>query len=632
MTIDWKKQSRVIIPAICVILIAGFFIFFRSQNDDGTSLLTTLDKVDTSIRTGQTYDALKLLKKAQKSAYSSYARIGIYRRYMTLGEKKLAEKTLVKGLKKIPENPELSAVYGHFLLKEDRVSEAIKVTKCLSGTPYGSLYSESCLRSISKDEYYSNDFVSVYLDAYNATENGKWLVNAALPFLRAGDYEGASSLQDDIYKGQNQFWALVHYDAGNFDLAVENCLIAGQQVLDKSSTALLSDAYVKLGDYDSAEKERSKLISRAQLEYNIEVPSEIIVNSAIWAYNAQKYNRAYDLLTTLVMRNSQDVNALLTYGKFALKDSQEEEQDVLETYLRKTDLRSLSMIRRDERPKFLVSDAIFRIDETLKAQKTQGKSLSDELLVEKLNLYLCSHSELPQKSLESEIWKTLEINELGTNLYPPLLVNYCVSKLLNYGKTEDARNLFTKYLDARYRLRRDEIDKDTLVYDVFGGEKKYVAPPVPDFVMKAAFGNRASEYVSTMEVWEIELAAYFSLIDENMDAAKRLYEYAVFETGGVNALQKNNAIIAISPLAQVTSATNLAMLYAASGDLRKSVSLFGLASGRTRDKKIKSRILYKTALVQIDLGNTDEAVLSLNYAISLDPMNANARLLRKKIK
>ena len=258
--------------------------------------------------------------------------------------------------------------------------------------------------------------------------------------------------------------------------------------------------------------------------------------------------------------------------------------------------------------------------------------MSDELLVEKLNLYLCSHSELPQKSLESEIWKTLEINELGTDLYPPLLVNYCVSKLLNYGKTEDARNLFTKYLDARYRLRRDEIDKDTLVYDVFGGEKKFVAPPVPDFVMKAAFGNRASEYVSTMEVWEIELAAYFSLIDENMDAAKRLYEYAVFETGGVNALQKNNAIIAISPLAQVTSATNLAMLYAASGDLKKSVSLFGLASGRTRDKKIKSRILYKTALVQIDLGNTDEAVLSLNYAISLDPMNANARLLRKKIK
>ena len=99
MTIDWKKQSRVIIPAICVILIAGFFIFFRSQNDDGTSLLTTLDKVDTSIRTGQTYDALKLLKKAQKSAYSSYARIGIYRRYMTLGEKKLAEKRCI--LKKL---------------------------------------------------------------------------------------------------------------------------------------------------------------------------------------------------------------------------------------------------------------------------------------------------------------------------------------------------------------------------------------------------------------------------------------------------------------------------------------------------------------------------------------------------
>ena len=306
---------------------------------------------------------------------------------------------------------------------------------------------------------------------------------------------------------------------------------------------------------------------------------------------------------------------------------------MLEKALRKTSLRSRFMQLKDERPRFLISDAIYRIDNFLDYQKKSGEELSDELLVEKLALWLKENENIPQNKKEAEVWKTLELNELSSDMYPPLLVNFSVSQLLNYGKEEEARTLFSKYLDARYKMKEETSSGEASVkYDVFGGVKKYSAPPVPDFVIKAAFGDRAAQYASTMEIWEIETAAYFTLIDGNIDAARRLYEYALFETGGVKRLLQDGQITAFSPLASVSSAVNLACIYSSTGELNRALTLYGLAGGRCRDKKIKSKILYRTALVQKDMNNINGAVLSLDYAVSLDPMNADARLLKKQIK
>ena len=81
-----------------------------------------------------------------------------------------------------------------------------------------------------------------------------------------------------------------------------------------------------------------------------------------------------------------------------------------------------------------------------------------------------------------------------------------------------------------------------------------------------------------------------------------------------------------------SSSVNLAVIYASDGELKRSLNLYGLASGRTKDKKLKSKILYRTALVQGDLQNKEGAILSLEYALSLNPMNADARLMLRKLK
>ena len=85
-------------------------------------------------------------------------------------------------------------------------------------------------------------------------------------------------------------------------------------------------------------------------------------------------------------------------------------------------------------------------------------------------------------------------------------------------------------------------------------------------------------------------------------------------------------------MCNVSSAVNLASVYAGTGELNRALSLYGLAGGRTKNKKLKSKILYRTALVQSDMQNKDGAILSLEYAVSLNPMNAEARLLEKKLK
>ncbi len=624
---NWKLFSRNNIPAV-ICLFAGIFLFSCSQNSIDSNFTASLELTDSYIRLGQTADALKTLKKASKSAYSAYARLGIFKRYEQLGETTLAAKTLENALKKIPDSLELKAVYSQFLIKNGRLEEALAVSSVLAGTKYGSIYSYCVLNSKDKEKLLENSLFKIYNDCYESTKNEQWLLKSAIPYLKKGDYEQAASLQKNFETKNALFWAKVQFDAGNYDLCIQNLENAEETKIDENLIPLASDAFYLLGDYDSAEKEREKLLTA-----NADVQNFALtyVNSAIWAYNAKQYARSYDLLMRVIMNDCENIPSLLTYGKFAREDAQDSETDFFERELRKTTLRTYSMQQKDERPKFLIDDAIFRIEELIKKQK-QDKNAVDDLLVERLALWLSKMSNAVQNKKEAEIWKTLENNETADSLYPPELVNFAVCSFLNFGKEKEARELFEKYLDCHYKLKEKTEKNEDVVYDVFGGEKRYSAPEVPDFVVKAAFGDRASEYAPTMELWEVEMAAYFSLIDENFNAGKRLYEYALFETGGVKKQQNNEQITAFNRMCNVSSAVNLASVYAGTGELNKALSLYGLASGRTRNKKLKSKILYRTALVQADMQNKDGAILSLEYAVSLDPMNAEARLLEKKLK
>ena len=193
------RFQRLLLLPVCAVL-----FFSCARRHDGNELAANLSSVDAYIKTGQADDALSLLKKTEKSAFSSYARIGIFRRYMLLGESDRAEKVLKKALKTLPENPELSAVYTHFLLRSERLDEALEFSRCLEGTSYGSLYSEAMLKkrmttgeAQSTAHFLKDDLVPVYVEAYNGTGDDRWLRDSALIYLAVGDYEAAALLGFD---------------------------------------------------------------------------------------------------------------------------------------------------------------------------------------------------------------------------------------------------------------------------------------------------------------------------------------------------------------------------------------------------------------------------------------------------
>ena len=140
-----KEFNRLISIFLLFSLILFCFPGCRMRAEQN-SLTSQFDVIDALVMQNQMQSALKELKKAEKRAYDSWTYIGIYKRYMVLGESSLAEKVLKKALKKNSSNTELQAVYSAFLLRQGRLAEAGKIAEKLRGTKYASLYSEYILR------------------------------------------------------------------------------------------------------------------------------------------------------------------------------------------------------------------------------------------------------------------------------------------------------------------------------------------------------------------------------------------------------------------------------------------------------------------------------------------------------
>ena len=146
--------------------------------------------------------AIKELKKVEKRAYDSWSYIGIYKRFILIGEQNLAEKIIKKALKKNKQNQELLAVYTNFLLRQNRLEDAGKYAEKLRNGNYASLYSELVLRESQKQVtdqgayafYQNEDFYQIYLDAYKGSKNPIWLRNCAVYNLTQGLYNHASLL------------------------------------------------------------------------------------------------------------------------------------------------------------------------------------------------------------------------------------------------------------------------------------------------------------------------------------------------------------------------------------------------------------------------------------------------------
>lgn len=633
-----RHSLRLVVLAL-VFLFTAVCFSSCSRGSDGSSFLSQLDTVDSFINQAQTSDALKYLKKAEKGAFSAYARLGIYKRYLMLGETKSAEKVLQKALKSLPENPELTAVYAQFLLRHDRGAEALEMAKSLEGGKYGSLYSEAVLRrydirsgTLNLEEFLDEKLASIYYGAFTGTNDAQWLRDSALIYLAQGDYASAASLASSVQDSRDAlFWALVHYDAGAWDLCLKDLAFVTDEAFASRRALLASDVYVKLNDEDAAEMERSRLLALHAVNESIKVSPNVLVNSALWSRRHGDFRRAYDLILEAVTVHADFVPSLLTYAQMAWDDAQPLEMTALEKSVRATELRTAAMAKVDARPKILLEDAVYRLQKESEREQKE-KALCDERLETLLLILSIKMDERITRTKKlALLWEALEKNELGKNLYPPLLVQYCVHELGYQGHGEEARTLFENYLNARYNLDpaqdgEKERFPDT---DIFGGVVLAPAQTIPESVVKQAFTNRAAGDVHDLEIWEGETAAYFALLDENVTAAKRLYEYVLFETGGGHT--EGERIESISVLASTSSAVNLAMVYSSLGEKDKALSLYRLAFGVAEDRTEKSMILYRTALIQDEMNDTKGALLTLEYSLALNPMNVDAKLLKRRL-
>lgn len=645
-----KKSVCACFLSTLVLFVAGFGLFSCQSEDKSLSYMSAIGVADNLIRSGKAGEAIEHLKRAERYAASPAAKIGVYRRYITIGENKLAEQVLVKGLKKISENLELSAVYGQFLLRTGRVSEAVKVTEVLSGTKYGSIHSEAVLKNNFSDvadivafnkSYLDSDFRTVYEDIFKSTEDNRWLMNAALIYLAKGDYITAANFQVPnmhfVDSEEAYFWALVQFDSENYEL----CLYDLQQVkagkFRAECVSLTSDAMMNIGESEAAAHAREEFLKDA-LAKNVDIPPVLAVNSAISEYNNKNYSSAYNLLLSTMEKYPEYSPAMITYSKFAWEESSPPEMTDLEKMVRETDLRTARMKAMDERPHFLVSDALARMEKCIETQKKEGRATDDDLQMERLSLFLKSKASMPLKARVSEIWKELEKNEEGVNLYPSRLVQFAVQKFLFYGMVDDARTLFMNFVSAKYlnseeqgKIKSKKKADSEVYYDVFGGARKVSVKNIPESVMRSAFGEQIAKSVDSLEIWEVEMAAYFALLDNNHVVARKLYEYVVFKTGGVVNDLKRGVFGVISPMAATSSSANLAMIYSGLGEKKNALDLYGLASGKEKNKRLKADLLYRIAKIQFGQGDTQQAVLSLDYCLALDSQNADARLLRRTI-
>lgn len=580
-----------------------------------SSFTGMLDDVDALIEHGFASDAVSELKKAEKYAYDSWSRIGIYRRYVQLGEAKRAEDVLKNGLKKNPKNPEMSAVYAQFLLRSGRNADALKIADCLQGTRFGSLYAEAYFTNLSGATSLLNEaHFQIFYDAYVGSHDSYWLRNCALICVKDGDYERAALLQpvacwepEDAY-----FWSLVMFDARQFSAAAAYAEKA-RELYPVSSVrsrhlvslieiaSLLSDSYVALSETEAAERVRHELLARLEENtagFNIadktvqELLPALYVDSALFAEANGDDNECARLLTHAVDTWPDYVPALIAYADFACRTSLPSNEDVQELTLRGSGLATLKMEAYDASAKIPVSDAAWRMDRSLERYN------NPQLYIARLNLKYATDSTLAKEEKMADVWNELEKSATDANVYPAQIFEYALNTLLSYGNTDDAERIFRKYVAAKY-----------------------------DYSVTHDFWQETVAHVRNFTVREAEYAAWFAAHNRLADTSVRLYEYCVHESGGIISGDSKT----ISALVSTPSCINLAMIYYSLGMTAQSIDLYAAAATRAASASHKAEIHYRMALIYAAQNKNQEALRSCGYALALRPTFIRAKLLRDQL-
>ncbi len=611
-----KNKLQKLILIISLIAIALSSCKLRAEQK---SLTSQFEFIDQLIEQSLYSDAIKNLKKLEKKSYDAWAFIGIYKRYEQLGELNRQEKVIKRGLKKNHNNPELLAIYCNILLRQNRMKDVEEYVKLLRGTEYGSFYSEYYLRTLKEtltpDEFnttaQSKDLFEIYRDAYKGSLNPIWIRNCALFHLRDGLYENAASLMPAFYGDADDafFWGEVLYDGGRYYDCVDALETSRKFLNDYPDTrnrklnyaseiqqiALESDAYMAVSEMEKAQEQRNILITKINelqnlSEYDDELLSKITLNSAIYANNTGDNNNCGNLLNYIVTKWPNLTEGLVLFSDFAYSSSQMRQEDFETKMLREKGLKTLEMEAYDSRVQFSVNEALSKINASLGEQK------NPYLEIVKLDLKYKMDDSITPKQKTAELWKMLEKNYTEEVKYESLLVQYALSYLIKTNQIDDAFTLFKKHMYTTY-----------------------------NFDAKEDFWLQVEEVLPKMDVRLGEFAAWFANNLKFPDATIRLYEYVVYESGGIYSQG------IISPYVSTKACMNLADVYYSIGKSEKAIDLYAKAAGRESNNYLRSDIYYRIACIYNDTGDLKNALKALDYSIQIYPLNAKANLLKDKI-
>ena len=583
------------------------------------SLTSRFEVVDALISQNQLPSALKELKKIEKNAFDSWSYIGIYKRYARLGQTNSAEKILKKALKKNSDNEELLAVYSNFLLRHNRLEDASKYTEKLRGTKYASLNSEVFLRNAlasnlaSGTSFYNDEnFYQIYLDAYKGSRNPVWLRNCAVCNLVRGFYDAAVSIVPEAYADVDDafFWALVQYDSGRFYECLDSAEKAKsllKNYSDKSRfktsdiqlAALESDSYMAVSDIEKSELSRRDIVmnldSLTVRKDDEDTLPVLVLNSAIWARNQGLDERCADLLFYMVNRWENYTPSIILYSDFAYTSNLQRKEDDEILALRRAGISSLEMTEYDNRRKIPLSDAVYRIEKAYAVTKDPYLSIA------KLDLHYKMNPEIASSEKTRDLWVILEDSYDENEKFKTLLVQYGLNFLLRTKQYEDAYHLFTRYIEDVNVVLLGTNEQDLFSWDSF------------------------VENLRLYDISIVEFAAWFAAYYHMRDEAIRLFEYCVYESGGI--LEEGF----ISPNVSIASCMNLAEIYVSEHQKDKALDLYGRAAGREARNSVRSEIFYRIARIYASQGDNKNALRSAEYASNLYPENARASLLKDKL-
>lgn len=596
------------------------------------SFITALDEIDALIAQEQYKDAVTALVNIEKRSPNVWTTLGVYRRYKTLGETDRGEKLLRRCLKKNHANIEVTAVLTKLLIDKEEnfgLDEAVELSKPLIGTKYGSLHSQALFQKTQLEiknspegdaikPFMSDDYLQIYTDAYNASSNVDYLKNAAVLLLTAGKYNDAFNIRPQSIETalDGYFWALVCYDAKCFGDAVnylDDAIALSKNAGERARLlSLETDAYTALHEEESAQRLRKGFISslnyengqwvlpyEADLAGDENIYSAIFTNAARFAFDNNDYDGCNEYITFVVNRWPLFVAGLSLYCDFAYETQKAREETIIQKQIRQAGEATLEMEAFDRRPRIPLTDAAYKVDQAL---KTTGDPL---LYVLALDLKYKMDKNLSVEDKCRDIWNVLEENMTAPGVYPDELFDYAVNYLLNNKKKSDAWYLYKSCMNKKHSMGLDV--KETI--------PNTSAQPIKNLANITFFDTIIAKNEELSQS-NLEYAAFFATTLGFSDYATLLYEIVCSKS----AHPTNYAFI------------NLANLYSSTDNRPLALETLQKTVGRCTNMTTKSLVMYRIAYLYYTAGDAQNAKRSAEYSITLNPRNADARLLLSRIK